>query len=176
MKDYTLNQLVNDYSSYIKTIITNASSTLTEEDKEEVLEDTIFNVYRKLDNISEDVLKSYIAKTARNIVINKVKSNEKYTADSLNAMNDETDFEVIDINSDIENIMFSNDKTILIKNIIDSFSDLDKKIFLDFYYSNRKINEIAKEYKLSKTNIKVKLHRARNTIKNELIKGGYNYD
>lgn len=176
MKDYTLNQLVSDYNNYIKIIITNSSNTLTEEDKEEILEDTIFNVYRKLDSINEDILKPYIAKTAKNLVINKIKNNEKYDADSLNEMNDENSFEVEDINSNVENIILSNDKMLLVKSIINNFNELDKKIFLDFYYSNKKINDISKEYKISKTNIKVKLHRARNTIKNELIKGGYNYD
>ena len=101
MKDYTLNQLVSDYNNYIKTIITNSSNTLTEENKEEILEDTIFNVYRKLDSINEDILKPYIAKTAKNLVINKIKNNEKYDADSLNEMNDENSFEVEDINSNV---------------------------------------------------------------------------
>ena len=62
------------------------------------------------------------------------------------------------------------------KNIINNFDEIDKKVFMDFYFANKKVSEISKETKLSKTNIKVKLHRSRTTLKNELIKGGYNYD
>lgn len=176
MKDYTLNDLVNDYGKYIRTIVSNSSKNLTEEDKEEILEDTIYNVYKKLDTIEEDYLKPYIAKTTKNLVINKLKSNEKFDAESLNELNEELGFEVVDFNSDIEDIMVSNDKMILIKNIINNFNELDKKIFIDYYFTNKKISEISKLYKISKTNIKVKLHRARQTMKKELLKGGYNYD
>ena len=176
MKDYTLNNLVNDYGKYIRTIVSNSSKDLSEEDKEEILEDTIYNVYKKLDTIDEEYLKPYIAKTAKNLVINKLKSNEKFDTESLNKLNEESNFETIDLASDIEDIMVSNDKMILIKNIINNFNELDKKIFIDYYFTNKKISEISKLYKISKTNIKVKLHRARQTMKKELLKGGYNYD
>lgn len=176
MKDYTLNDLVNDYGKYIRTIVSNSSKNLTEEDKEEILEDTIYNVYKKINTIEEDYLKPYIAKTTKNLVINKLKTNEKFDAESLNELNEELGFEVVDLNSDIEDIMVSNDKMILIKNIINNFNELDKKIFIDYYFTNKKISEISKLYKISKTNIKVKLHRARETMKKELLKGGYNYD
>ena len=176
MKDYTLNDLVNDYSNYIRTVVKNASSALTEEDREEILEDTIYNVYKKLDKLEKDNLKAYIASSARNLTINKLKSNKKYDTDSLNAMKEDVDFEAVDLSSDTLDIAISNDKMNLIKNIINGFDEIDKKVFMDFYFANKKVSEISKETKLSKTNIKVKLHRSRTTLKNELIKGGYNYD
>ena len=176
MKDYTLNDLVNDYSNYIRTIISNYTSGLSNEDQEEILEDTIFNVYKKLNVIDEEILKPYIAKTCKNLIINRLKDNKKFDADSLNAMNNDTNFEIIDDTSNIEDIMVSNDKIRMIKDIINNFNEEDKNVFIEYYFKNKKINDISKLYNLSKANIKVKLHRTRNTIKNELIKGGYNYD
>ena len=49
-------------------------------------------------------------------------------------------------------------------------------IFIYFYYDGLKVKEIAKKLNLTTSNVKVKLHRIRNLIKNNLKNGGYGYE
>ena len=48
-------------------------------------------------------------------------------------------------------------------------------IFIMFYYGGKKIDEIANKLNLTKSQVKVSLHRIRKKIKKNLNKGGYNY-
>ena len=49
-----------------------------------------------------------------------------------------------------------------IENKLDSMKEIDKKVFMDFYYSSKSIKDIAKENKISEFSIKQRLYRIRN--------------
>ena len=46
--------------------------------------------------------------------------------------------------------------------------EIDKTIFLDFYYSSKSIKDIANEQKISEFSVKQRLYRIRNKIKKEV--------
>ena len=148
-----LERIINEYSSYIAIIINNMASTnLSNEDKEEIISEVFF--------INKS-LSSYIAGITRNLVkeyLRKIKIN-------------------VDI-SDYENSLYGYDKIdFLDTNIqeirhiekkLENMKEIDKTIFLDFYYSSKSIKDIAKEQKMSEFSVKQRLYRIRNKIKKEV--------
>lgn len=158
-----LERIINEYSSYIATIINNMASTnLSNEDKEEIISEVFFILWKnkhKLD-INKN-LSSYIAGITRNLVkeyLRKIKIN-------------------VDI-SDYENSLYGYDKIdFLDTNIqeirhiekkLENMKEIDKTIFLDFYYSSKSIKDIAKEQKMSEFSVKQRLYRIRNKRKKEV--------
>lgn len=155
--------IINDYSAYIGTIIDNMTkSILSNEDKEEISSDVFFILWKntyKLDINKK--LSSYIAGITRNVVKDYLKKVKN----------------IYDI-SDYENVLYSDDKLELldenieeikkIENKLNSMKEIDKKVFIDFYYSSKSIKDIAKENKISEFSVKQRLYRIRNKIKKEV--------
>ena len=68
-----LEKVIDEYSSYVRTIINNmASEYLSKEDIEEILSDTFFILWKNTDKLEDDkLLSSYIAGITRNLVKEK---------------------------------------------------------------------------------------------------------
>lgn len=158
-----LERIINEYSSYIAIIINNMASTnLSNEDKEEIISEVFFILWKNKHKLDiNKSLSSYIAGITRNLVkeyLRKIKIN-------------------VDI-SDYENSLYGYDKIDFldtniqeIRNIekkLENMKEIDKTIFLDFYYSSKSIKDIAKEQKMSEFSVKQRLYRIRNKIKKEV--------
>ena len=162
-----LEKIINDFSVYLGTIIDNMSKyTISNEDKEEICSDVFFIVWKNTYKLDiNKVLSSYIAGITRNVVKDYLKKNKIF----------------YDI-SNYENSLYSNDKIELLDNNIeeiskieiklDSMKEIDKRVFLDFYYSSKSIKDIAKEQNISEFNVKQRLYRIRNKIKKEVKENG----
>ncbi len=155
-----LEKIINDYSTYINTIINNMSKNiLNNEDKEEIASEVFFSLWKNKDRLEIDkFLSPYIAGITKNIVRNylrKIKIN-------------------LDI-SNYENSLYSYDDVNFFENNIEDISkierkletmkEIDKKIFLAFYYSSKSIKDIAREQKLSEFSVKQRLYRIRKKLK-----------
>ena len=136
-----LERIINEYSSYIAIIINNMASTnLSNEDKEEIISEVFFILWKNKHKLDiNKSLSSYIAGITRNLVkeyLRKIKIN-------------------VDI-SDYENSLYGYDKIdFLDTNIqeirhiekkLENMKEIDKTIFLDFYYSSKSIKDIAIEH------------------------------
>ena len=78
-EELDLDKIIADFSPYVKTIINNMTSNiLSQEDKEEILLDTFYVLWKNQDKII--ILDSYIAGITRNLVKEKLK-NKKITYD-----------------------------------------------------------------------------------------------
>ena len=157
-----LEKIINDYSSYIATIINNmARENLNNEDKEEIASEVFFILWKNKNKLDiNKYLSSYIAGITKNVVreyLRKTKIN----------------FNI----SDYENSLYSYDKINLLDNNVEEISkiemklknmkEIDKIVFLDFYYSSKSIKDIAKERKISEFSVKQRLYRIRNKIRKE---------
>lgn len=157
-----LERIINEYSSYIAIIINNMASTnLSNEDKEEIISEVFFILWKNKHKLDiNKSLSSYIAGITRNLIkeyLRKIKVD-------------------VDI-SDYENSLYSYDKIEFfnteiqeIRNIekkLENMKEIDKTIFLDFYYSSKSIKDIAKEQKISEFSVKQRLYRIRNKIRKE---------
>ena len=157
-----LEKIINEYSSYTATIIDNmARNNLNDEDKEEIVSEVFFILWKNKNKLNiNKYLSSYIAGITRNIVkeyLRKIKNN-------------------LDI-SDYENTLYSYDRINFFDNNIEdirkiektleNMKEIDKKIFIDFYYSSKSIKDIAKVQKISEFSVKQRLYRIRNKIRKE---------
>ena len=157
-----LEKIINEYTSYTATIIDNmARNSLNDEDKEEVVSEVFFILWKNKNKLNiNKYLSSYIAGITRNVVkeyLRKVKIN----------------FNI----SDYENSLYNYDKINLLDDNVEEISKIeeklknmkkiDKTIFLDFYYSFKSIKDIAKEQKISEFSVKQRLYRIRNKIRKE---------
>lgn len=159
-------KIIDDYTPYVKTIINNMSSNnLTLEDKEEILLDSFFILWKNKDKLNSSI-SPYIAGITRNLVKEKFRK-KKITYDI-------SDFENILTDSSLD---MYNDETSKITSIEKQFSNL-KQIDLDivnmFYYSRMSLKEISKALNISEFNVSTRLYRLRKKIKNNLKIGGKN--
>lgn len=160
-----LEKIINEYSSYIATIINNmARDNLNNEDKEEIVSEVFFILWKNENKLDiNKYLTSYIAGITRNVVkeyLRKVKVN----------------FDI----SDYENSLYSYDEINFFDNSVgeirkiekklENMKEIDKKVFLDFYYSSKSIKDIAKKYNISEFSVKQRLYRIRKKIKKEAQK------
>lgn len=159
-----LDRIVDDFTPYVKTIINNmANEKLSYEDKEEILSDTFFILWKnRLNNI--DYLDSYIAGITRNLVKEKFRKR-KITYDI-------SDYENIIGFDDIDLFTEKRNKIEIVNKSLKNLNELDLKIVSMFYYSSKSTKDIAKELNLSEINVRSKLFRIRKKIKKELHMGG----
>lgn len=166
-KNLDLDKIVDDYTPYVRKIVQNmVSNNLSEEDKEEIIMDTFFVLWKRYEeNYTIKSLSSYMAGITRNLIKEKLKSL-KYTVD-IDQCKNLVEYSYID--------MYSQEReevNQLYKKIKD-LKELDIKIITMFYYSNKSIKDIAKELNISEVNTKTRLHRIRKKIKKELKLGGF---
>lgn len=158
-----LEKIVKDYSPYIKTIIDNSIGEILDyEDKEEIITDTFFVIWKNQNKIFVS-LSSYIAGIVRNLIKEKLRK-KKVTYDISEYEN------IIEI-SKVNMFESERDEIEKIEKLFTKLSKLDFEIITMFYYSSKSIKDIAKELKLTEINVKTRLFRIRKKIKKELEVG-----
>ena len=165
-KSINLDRIVDDYTPYLRKIIQNmVGNNLTEEDKEEIISDAFFILWKKYkENIKINYLDSYLAGITRNLIKEKLKTL-KYNIDIEQCKN------LIEY-SNLETYLQEREEINELYNKISNLKEIDIKIIKMFYYSNKLIKDIDKELKISEVKVKTRLHRIRKKIKKELRKGG----
>lgn len=160
-----IEDLLNDYSNYIYTIIRN-SCNFNEEDIEEIVLDVIMTVWKnqnKLDINKE--MSSYIAGITKNIIRKKYRDLKSFE------FIDDYENNLIDI-SDIELQFIDKEKNSYIEKQLSKMKPIDKQIFINYYYDNYSIKTISNLYDMSESKIKSKLFRLRKRLKKVFEKGG----
>lgn len=166
-KKLDLDKIVDDYTPYVRTIVQNmVSNNLSEEDKEEIIIDTFFILWKRYEeNYTIKSLSSYMAGITRNLIREKLKSL-KYTVDIEQCKN-LAQYSYVDIYTQ------EREKVNQLYKKIKDLKEDDIKIITMFYYSNKSIKDIAKKLNISEVNAKTRLHRIRKKIKQELKQGGF---
>lgn len=154
---FNIETIIDEYSNYVFKIVNNIVGTsLPYQDKEEIVADVFYLLWKNQDNINKD-LKSYLSAITRNCVYSKLR-NKKVTF--------ELKEELI-----TDNITFNNDiifDQIFIRQKLEELSDIEKTIFTLYYVDGYKIKEISKKLKLTSSGIKIKLYRIRKKLKEEI--------
>lgn len=157
-----LDKIINDFSPYIRKIINNmVGENLSYEDKEEILADTFFILWK---NQTKNIiyLDSYIAGITRNLIKEKLnKRNITYNIE---------DYENFISYSNMD--MFLEER-IEIERCLKILKRKELEIFNMFYYYSKSTKEIAYELGISEINVCTKLSRIRKKIKKEFSKGGH---
>lgn len=144
------------------------------EDAKECVNDTWLKSWNSIPPTKPNKLGVYFGKICRNISINLF---EKYSADKRGGLN--TDIALDELNdvvgkeSDVQKHL---DETNLKESMNSFLATLDaknRKIFVRRYYYLSTVQEIADEYSLSLSNVKMSLSRTREKLRQWLIKDGY---
>ena len=163
--------LINDYYNYIYLVVKNmASIAITDEDIEEILSDTFLAVWKNYKKLERTMnIKLYLIGAAKNITRNK------YRETTLNLSIADYEENIAD-NFDMTKFSEEKEKLEFVREFLKTLSEEEYTIFMYFYYEDMKVKDIAKKLNLTSSNVKVKLHRIRNLIKNNLKNGGYGYE
>lgn len=157
-----LDEIVDEFTPYVKKVIDNmAGNNLSYEDKEEILTDTFFVLWKNRNN-NINYLDSYIAGIAKNLVKEKFKKcNITYNIEDYE--NNVRYFDELEMFSE-EREKFNN-----LKIGYKALNEVELELISMFYYSAKSIKEIAKELKMSETNVKTRLFRIRRKLKKYLM-------
>mgnify|MGYP001041073585 CR=1 FL=1 len=160
-------EIMEDYTNYIYTIIRNFSLNLSKEDKEEIVLDVFLTLWKnqgKLDR--EKSMSAYIGGITKNLMKYKYKQNKQ--------LGNIEDFEeqLIDF-ANLEFILMQNEKEKIISNELEKLKKEDREIFIEYYYGEKSIREITEMFHMSESKVKSKLFRARKKLNKEFNKRGY---
>lgn len=157
-----LDKIIDDFTPYIKTIINNmAGENLSFEDKEEILTDVFFVLWKNR-NCDILYLDSYLAGITRNLIKEKFKKNKI-------AYNLEDYENIIEFKTEIDLFLEQREKISKLQIGYKALKKDEFDILTMFYYSSKSIKDIAKILQLSETNVKTKLFRIRKKLKKFLM-------
>lgn len=165
-----INRLIDKYYNYVYTVVNSyKNNSISDEDVEEIILDVFVAIWNNRNHIKSDTVVSfYLVGIARNIIYKRYR-NFKLTY-SLN----EYERELFD-SLDVDKIIILKEQNNFIQDTLRKMRKEEYDIFIMFYYGGKKIDEIANKLNLTKSQVKVSLHRIRKKIKKNLNKGGYNY-
>lgn len=177
LKDYiekdelNIEKVINEYSGYAYTIIKNISNEqFKQEDIEETISDAFLILWKNASKMHEnDKITSYLAGVIHNLI---KKKNRKITVN----FNIEDYENSIEDKKQLEEFYEKQDKIEAIRKVVEKMSSEDNEIFELFYYSEKKVKEIANKLNITEFKVKTKLYRIRKKIKQELEKEGYRYE
>ena len=146
-----LEKIADEFSGYLWTTIVNSGISQIDD-----IKDIISDVYLILWNNQERLninkpLSPYLIGIVKNLIKRYFsKFSKKFAEGNID---------------DYENLILEDSK-------IEEGLEV-KEINIEFYYEEKKIKEIAEKYNFSEAKVKTKLHRLRNKLRKELLKGGY---
>ena len=166
-----LEKIVNQYTNYLYTTVTNMSyGNLSSEDIEEIISDVFFIFWKNKEKFdTSKKLNLYLAGIAKNLI------KSKYRKIHINSNIEDYESILID-NYDISYNYEQMEKTRIIEDSLNCMQKEDKDMFVLYYYFSKSIKEIANELNCSEFKIKSKLFRIRKKIKTNLERGGYRYE
>lgn len=157
-----IENVVNDFSNYIYTIIRNSNIKISDEDIEELVSDVIFALWKNQDKLDiNKKITPYIAGITNNLIKKKYRDTkvfdniEDYENNLIEDSNIELQFIENEFNEDI------------IKQL-DKLKKEDKDIFILYYFNEKNIKDIANELNMSESKVKSKLFRTRKKFKKYL--------
>lgn len=171
-KQSALLKVIDLYGGYTYTIVRNILGDLMQqEDIDEVVSDVFFKIWNnahKLDDTKP--LKPYLVSIARNEAKNKLRKNHFVVS-----IDDETNDIVVQeqISNHLEEDLLLKEQMEIINDILNECSEIDKEIFVRFYYNYEKIKEISHLCNVSESKVKMTLSRLRKKMAKALEENGY---
>ncbi len=164
-----IEKIIDKYNSYIYTILKNNLSN--ELDIEEILSDVFIIFWKNYKRLDKNIpVKPYLIGITKNLI------KKKYSNYCINITNIELLENSIVSDINVEELIVNNEKSKIISDILTSIRDIDKNIFIMFYYNQRRVKDIAKLLKISESKVKISLYRTRKSIKKKLKERGYDYE
>lgn len=161
-----LDQAMKVYTPYLSAVVWRTMGPgAVPEDVEEVVSDVFLSLWHNRDRLEpEHGVKSWLAAVARNRAIDRLRTAPPPPLPLIEAearggpRPDE----------ELERRLFAD----ALRREVEALEPPDHELVLRFYYEGEKLKDIAKDLGLSVPAAKTRLHRARQKLKDRLIKGG----
>ncbi len=157
--NFNINIIIDEYSNYVFKIVDNIISTsLPYQDKEEVVSDVFYLLWKNQNNINKN-LKAYLGMIAKNCAYSKLRQAK-------------IGFEYKDFlenNNELFNQNFNTDYILEIRQKLAKLSTEEQTIFNLYYVEGYKTKEISAKLNMKVSLVKVKLYRIRKKLKEEII-------
>ena len=162
-----IEEIMQDYTNYIYTIIRNFNIKLSDEDNEEIVLDVFLTLWKNQSKLDVNKkMSSYIGGITKNLIKYKCRQNKLV----LNI--DDVEEELFDLNN-IELYLIRDEKKQIIVSELEKMKPEEKDIFISYYYDDNSIKEISNKLNISESKVKIKLFRIRKRINKVLKKRGY---
>ncbi len=145
----------------------------TESDREEAVMDTFYKVWNKRNEIdlNKMSLKSYISMTASSCTVDKLRRITKGAP--VDPIEDDLELELdLELDLDLEDESARRINLDIIKKVVQAMPSPDREIFIDRYYFELDVKEIAKRRNVAEKKVWNILSRRKAKLRKELIKGG----
>ena len=163
-----IEQIMKEYTNYIYTIVKNSYIQFSNEDIEEITLDVFLTIWKNKNKLDINKnMSAYICGITRNLI--KKKNRNAKINDNIEDYQEQ----LIDL-ANIELFFSETEKKKIIIKELEKMKQEDKDIFIEYYYEESSIKEIAQKFNISESKVKSKLFRARKKIKKVLSERGYN--
>ena len=139
-------------------------------DSEESVNDTYLKIWRSIPPYKPTYLKSFICKLARQISIDKYRTNHR--KNEKERLINELDYE-ISSEYRLEDEFYKNELVNYINLFLEKLDIETQILFIRRYFINESVKSLSNRYCLTETNISVKLSRVRSKLKKYLELEGY---
>lgn len=166
-----ISETARKYGRYCRYIAFNILHN--DEDSEECVNDTYLRAWNSIPPHRPSVLKTFLGKITRNLSLDKYEHfNAKKRNNGQMPLIFEEIQECLPASVDTENIIEEMALTDILNRFLSSLSLEQRKIFMRRYWYLSPIKEIATEYGISESKVKMSLFRSRNELKKMLEKEG----
>ena len=168
-EELNIDKIADDFSGYLWSIINNAGITESDEIKE-IISDSYLILWKNQERLNKNKpLSPYLVGIVKNLI------KRYYSSTSKNLINNNIeDYENILVEKDgIDYIIEKKEINDEILKILNLLKEEDRGIFTCFYFNQMSAEESSIDNNYSESKVKTKLHRIRNKIRKELLKGGY---
>ena len=163
-----LDEAIRKYTRLVSTIICNiAGGQLTQEDVEELTEDTFIAMWYNTDKLEVGKLKAYICQIAKNKTKNRLRDQNKHSkVVSIENITLEDDFL---LTNDVE----EKHASMTLFEAIDEIGEPDRELILRRYYYYQNSRQIGKVMNMNDATVRTKLARAKDKLKKILMERGF---
>lgn len=137
------------------------------EEAEEIAQDVFIKIYQSLSKFNQkSKLSTWIYRITYNAAINRFRSSKRQPTtneidSSFDLVSDSTPDALLQLNIE--------EKKQFVVKAIQKLGETDRIIITLYYYEELSVTEISEIVGISKQNVKVKLHRSRQKLYNELV-------
>lgn len=164
-----LEKVMDGFSGYVCTVIRNFSrGALSEQDIDELCADVFYNLWKHRENLNaENGLRAYLSAIAANAVKNRFRA-QKPPCEDISELELADDFSV-------EQMAERREMMSELYKALETLPELDREVFLRFYFYGEKSSEIAIKTGISESSVCTKLSRTRTKLREYLTKRGFEY-
>ena len=160
--------LITRFTPYVTAIVSGvAHGHLPQADLEEAAADVFFKVWQRRDHIRPDSLKAYVAQTARNTAIDRLRRLGEVPVPF------EDDILQVTYPSPLDDAAIAGEQRQIIREALLQTGEPDRTIFIRHYLLGEPLQGLSHALGINLSTIKTKLRRLRHKLSHILTERGY---